>query len=142
MLEQSRHTLLPLNQNGSCKYLKELRIVLVDDSLLIQEYIKRALREIKGCNLIGTASDGDEALLMIRMLHPDVVLLDVSMPRKNGIEVLREFRMENSEVIVIMFTADTTPGLKEKCLEEGANYFVGKSEFRQLPDIFAELQKD
>jgi two-component system response regulator DctR len=114
----------------------------VDDSLLIQEYIKRALREIKGCNLIGTASDGDEALLMIRMLHPDVVLLDVSMPRKNGIEVLREFRMENSEVIVIMFTADTTPGLKEKCLEEGANYFVGKSEFRQLPDIFAELQKD
>jgi CheY-like chemotaxis protein len=76
------------------------------------------------------------------MLDPDVVLLDVSMPRKNGIEVLRELRMENSRVIVIMFTAYTTPGLREKCLEEGANYFVGKSEFRQLPDIFAELQKD
>ena len=122
--------------------MKELRVVLVDDSLLIQEYIKRALIGIKGCNLIGMASDGDEGLLMIRMLQPDVVLLDVSMPRKNGIEVLRELRMENSKVIVIMFTADTTPGLKEKCLEEGANYFVVKSEFRQLPNIFAELQKD
>jgi len=124
------------------KTLKELRIVLVDDSLLIQEYIKRALLGIKGCNLIGTASDGDEALPMIRMRHPDVVLLDVTMPRKNGIEVLKELRLENSKVIVIMFTADATPGLKEKCLEEGANYFVVKSEFRQLPNIFAELQKD
>jgi DNA-binding NarL/FixJ family response regulator len=104
--------------------------------------MKRALREIKGCNLIGTASDGDEALLMIRMLHPDVVLLDVSMPRKNGIEVIRELRMENSKVIVIMFTADSTPTLKEKCLQEGANYFVGKSEFRALAGIFEELKKD
>ena len=122
--------------------MKELRIVLVDDSLLIQEYIKRVLIGIKGCNLIGTASDGDEALLMIRMRNPDVVLLDVTMPRKNGIEVLRELRLENSKVIVIMFTADATPRLKEKCLEEGANYFVVKSEFRQLPNIFAELQQD
>jgi two-component system response regulator DctR len=58
--------------------LKELRVVLVDDSLLIQEYMKRAVIGIRGCNLIGMASDGDEGLLMIRMLQPDVVLLDVS----------------------------------------------------------------
>ena len=122
--------------------LKELRVVLVDDSLLVQEYMKRALLRIRCCNLIGTASDGDEALLMIRMLHPDVVLLDVSMPRKNGLEVLKELRTENSKVILIMFTADSTPGIKEKCLQEGANYFVGKTEFRQLVDIFAELQAD
>lgn len=122
--------------------MKELRIVLVDDSLLIQEFIKRALIGIKGCNLIGTASDGDEALLMIRMLHPDVVLLDISMPRKNGIEVLRELRMANSRVIVIMFTADSSPRLREKCLEEGANYFVVKSDFRPLADLFAKLQQD
>jgi DNA-binding NarL/FixJ family response regulator len=122
--------------------LKELRIVLVDDSLLVQEYIKRALLRIKGCNLVGIASDGDEALLMIRMLHPRVVLLDVAMPRKNGIEVLRELRKENSKVIVIMFTADSTPGLKENCLKEGANYFVNKTEYHQLIDILVELQRD
>jgi DNA-binding NarL/FixJ family response regulator len=121
-------------------FLKELRVVLVDDSLLIQEYIKRALQRIRGCNLVGTASDGNEALLMIRMLRPDVVLLDVSMPRKNGVEVLGELRSTNSAVIVIMFTADATPGLKEKCLREGANYFLDKTDFRQLIDIFVELQ--
>jgi two-component system response regulator DctR len=122
--------------------LKELRIILADDSLLIQDYMKRALTGMKGCNLIGTAGDGDEALLMIRMLHPDVVLLDVTMPRKNGIEVLKELRREKSRVIVIMFTADSTPQLKQKCFQEGANYFVEKTEYRRLVDIFAELKRD
>ena len=116
--------------------------MLVDDSLLIHEYMERALLRIKGCNLVGTASDGDEALSMIQMLHPDVVLLDVAMPRKNGVEALKEIRRENSKVIVIMFTADSSPGIKEKCLQEGANYFVVKTEFHQLVDIFEELQKE
>ncbi len=122
--------------------LTELRIVLVDDSLLIQEYMKPALRRIKGCNLVGMASDGDEGLSMIQMLDPDVVLLDVAMPRKNGVEVLKELRRENSKVVVIMFTADSSPSIREKCLQVGANYFVVKTEFSQLADILAELQKD
>ena len=122
--------------------LTELRIVLVDDSLLIHEYMKPALLRIKGCNLVGTASDGDEGLTMIQMLRPDVVLLDVAMPQKNGVEVLRELRRENSKVIVIMFTADSSPAIKEKCLQVGADYFVVKTEFHELVDILATLQKD
>ena len=116
--------------------------MLVDDSLIVQEYMNSALRGMNGCSLIGTANDGNEGLAMIRVLHPDVVLLDVSMPHKNGIEALRELRVENSKVIVIMFTADSSPSLRERCLQEGANYFVCKTEFRQLRDIFDELQKD
>jgi two-component system response regulator YesN len=129
------------HQKKESEGLRELRVVLADDSLLVQEYIKRALPRIRGCNLVGIASDGEEALLMIQMLHPDVVLLDVSMPFKNGIEVLHELRKQNSKVKVIMFTADSTPCLKEKCLAAGANYFVSKTEFRQLVDILAELQR-
>lgn len=122
--------------------MKELRVVVVDDSVLIREYLKRALTRIRGCNLVGMASDGDEGLIMIRMLHPKVVLLDVSMPLKNGLDVLKELRQENSKVIVIMFTADVTPGLKEKCMQAGANYFVSKTEFKQLVEIFVEIQSN
>lgn len=122
--------------------MRELRVVVVDDSVLIREYLKRALSRIRGCNLVGMACDGDEGLVMIRMLHPKVVLLDVSMPLKSGIEVLKELRQENTKVIVIMFTADCTPGLKEKCLQAGANYFVSKTEFKQLVDIFVEIQSN
>lgn len=121
--------------------LKELRVVLVDDSPLMQEYLTRALLTMKGCKVVGVAGEGNEGLSMIRMLHPDVVLLDVSMPVKDGLEALRELRQENSEVVVIMFTADSTPGLKQECLTAGANYFVSKTEFRQLANIFAELQR-
>lgn len=120
--------------------MKELRVVLADDSVLIQDYMKRFLPSIKGCHLVGVAGDGHEALIMIQMLHPHVVLLDVSMPRRNGIEVLREVRKRGSEVAVIIFTADPNPGLKEACLAAGANYFVCKTEFRELVDIFVELQ--
>ena len=119
-----------------------MRVVVVDDSVLIREYLKRALTRIRGCNLVGMASDGDEGLIMIRMLHPKVVLLDVSMPLKNGLEVLKELRQENTKVIVIMFTADPTPHLKEKCLAAGANYFVSKTEFKQLVEIFVEIQSN
>ena len=121
--------------------MKELRVVVVDDSPLIQEYIKRALRSIKGCEVVGAAGDGEEALLKIRTLNPNVVLLDVSMPVKNGIQVLRELREENSEVVIIMFTADSTPRLEQACLAAGANYFVSKSEFRHLSEILDELQR-
>ena len=132
---------LSFNTDEGVQALKELRIVLVDDSPLIQEYIKRALLNIKGCQVVGVAGDGAEGLLKIRMLHPHVVLLDVSMPVKNGLEVLRELRVENSEVVIIMFTADPTPRLEQACLTAGANYFVSKSEFRHLAAIFAELQR-
>jgi DNA-binding NarL/FixJ family response regulator len=109
---------------------------------LSESNLKRALFRVPGCHLIGMATDGIEALSMIRLLRPDVVLLDLSMPFKSGIEVLGELRHENSDVIIIMFTADSTPGLKEKCLRDGANYFVCKTEFQQLTDIFVELQRD
>lgn len=89
---------------------------------------------------MGMASDGDEGLIMIRMLHPKVVILDVSMPLKSGVEVLKELRKENTKVIVIMFTADSTPGLEQLCLAAGANYFVSKTEFKQLVEIFTDIQ--
>ena len=120
--------------------MKELRVVLVDDSPVIQEFLQRALLGIKGCEVVGVAGDGDEALLKIRALHPHVVLLDMSMPVKNGLEVLRELRKENSDVVIIMFTADSTPRLQQACLAAGANYFVSKCEFSRLTEIFAELQ--
>jgi len=121
--------------------LKELRVVAADDSLLIRDFLKRALSSIKSCNLVGLAAEGEEALSLIRLLRPDVIVLDVSMPLKNGIQVLREVRQEDFDVIIIMFTGDTTPELKRLCLEAGANYFVNKGEFRMLSAILTQLQQ-
>ena len=69
--------------------------------------------KIEGCNVIGMAADGNEALTVIRDLRPDIVTLDISMPHRDGIAVLREIRKEDSEMVIIMFTADPSVVLEE-----------------------------
>ena len=112
-----------------------------DDSLLIRDYLERALSKMKGCRLVGLATDGEEALSISRLLRPDVAILDISMPRKSGIEVLRELRKENYQFTIIMFTADASPELEQLCLQEGANYFLSKTDYRVLIDILLVLQE-
>src|SRR5262245_36579245 len=85
------------------------------------------------------AADGIEAVQVIHELHPHVVVLDITMPHRNGIEVLREIRKEDSDMVIIMFTADPSVVLEEICLKEGANYYLGKSEIVDLVAICKEL---
>jgi two-component system response regulator DctR len=119
--------------------LKDLRIVLVDDSPIIRDYLNTTLVRIEGCTVVGMAADGIEAVKIIRELRPDVVVLDITMPHRNGIEVLREIRKEDSQMVIIMFTADPSIVLEEICLREGANHYLSKSEVLELLAICKEL---
>ena len=115
--------------------MKDLRIVVVDDSPIIRDYLEITFTRIEGCNVVGTAADGIEAVKIIRELRPHVVVLDITMPHRNGIEVLREIRKEDSNMVIIMFTADPSVVLEEICLKEGANYYLNKSEVLDLMAI-------
>jgi two-component system response regulator DctR len=119
--------------------LKDLRIVLVDDSPIIRDYLQTTLTRIKGCTVAGMAADGIEAVKVIRELRPHVVVLDIAMPHRNGIDVLREIRQEDSSMVIIMFTADPSVMLEDICLKEGANYYLSKSEVVDLMAICTEL---
>jgi DNA-binding NarL/FixJ family response regulator len=119
--------------------LKDLRIVVVDDSELIRDYLSLTLAKIEGCNIVGTAEDGNAGLTIIQSLRPNVVILDISMPHRDGIEVLREIRKEDSDIIIIMFTADPSVILANVCLDAGANYYVSKSQVSKLIDICEDL---
>jgi len=119
--------------------LKELTIVVVDDSPLVRDYLDHTLAKIEGCKIVGMAADGNEALAMIPRLRPQVVVLDISMPHRNGIEVLREIRKEDADMVIIMFTADPSIALQELCLTEGANYYLCKTEMFELVEICQEL---
>lgn len=119
--------------------MKELSIVLVDDSPLICDYLNTTLNKIDGCTVVGMASDGIEAVKVIRNLRPHVVVLDITMPHRNGIDVLREIRKEDPNMVIIMFTADPSVVLEEICLKEGANHYLSKSEVLELVAICKEL---
>ena len=119
--------------------MNDLKIVLVDDSPLIRDCLNSTLTRIQGCAVVGMAADGIEGVEVIRELRPHVVVLDITMPHRNGIDVLREIRKEDPEMVIIMFTADPSVVLEDICLKEGANYYLSKSELIDLVGICKEL---
>ncbi len=115
--------------------MKELKVVIADDSESIRALLQHSLSRVEGLKIVGVAQNGAEATRMINDLTPDLVVLDISMPRKNGIEVLKEVRRDNSSSTIVMFTGDPSKDLQEVCLAQGANHYLNKFEFSALVNI-------
>ena len=115
--------------------LKELKIVIAEDSKLIANLVSRALSRIAGFRIVGLAEDGGGALELVRAYKPHVLVLDISMPVKDGFKVLEEVRAEDSAIVIIMFTAYESPFARKACLDLGANYFLNKSQISELIEI-------
>lgn len=118
----------------------KLTVFLADDSTLIRERLQTLLAEITGVAVIGEADDGLIAVNSVRELKPDVVVLDISMPGKNGLDVLRELKKFKPTPCVIILTSHPNPQYREKCLGLGADHFLDKStDFDRLPGIIKQL---
>jgi two-component system chemotaxis response regulator CheB len=106
---------------------KTVRVLVVDDSAYMRFAISKALSESPGLEVIGAAPDGQEALRLIPQLRPDVVTLDVEMPRLDGLSALREI-MARHPLPVVMLSSLTVEGAREtvQALTLGAVDFVGK----------------
>ena len=81
-----------------------IRLVLADDQTLVRHGIRALLALADGIEIVAEASDGDEALAAIRRARPDVVLLDVRMPRKTGVDVLRDLQAAGDLPPTILLT--------------------------------------
>ena len=115
-----------------------MKVVIAEDSVLISDLLAEVLSRIEGLEVAGIAANGVDAISMVQNLRPDIVVLDISMPVKDGIEVLKEIRPINPTTEIIMFTADSSDVMREFCLELGANYYVKKTNLRDLLDILHE----
>ncbi len=105
----------------------KMRILIADDSSLFRERMKDLLKSLNNIEIIGEASDGNEAIQFIENNSPDVVLLDIRMPELNGIEVLRNTRNKGNNVVICMLTNFPYKQYKERCMAEGADYFFDKN---------------
>lgn len=81
-----------------------IRVVIVDDHQVVLEGFISRLKQEPQIEVVGSASNGFEALEVVKMLQPDVVLMDVSMPVMNGIDATRQIKHECPEVKVLMLT--------------------------------------
>ena len=102
-------------------------IFIVDDSFDIRAGIRRQL-EVSGFEVCGEAGDGIDALDKLSRLRPDLIILDMSMPRMNGIEAARELKHICPNVPVILYTAFADVFRRKQALPEGVSAVVAKGE--------------
>jgi DNA-binding NarL/FixJ family response regulator len=104
-----------------------IRILLVDDHPIVRQGLKTLLEGHSGWEVIGEASDGAEAVEKAKDLTPDVMVLDVTMPRMNGLEACRVLRQECPSLEILFVTQHDSPQMMREALEAGARGYVVKS---------------
>ena len=111
-----------------------IRILLADDHPIFRDGLRRLLEAEPDLKVIGEACDGAEAVKMARQLKPDILLLDLAMPRMPGLEALREMSAgpANSSVRVILLTAAAEKKQIVEALQLGARGVVLKDSATQL----------
>ena len=117
-----------------------MKVLIAEDSVFVVDRLRGIVGALEQVEIVGPARDGDEALHLFRSGSPDVVLLDLQMPKRHGLEVLTKMRTENGVCIIIVLTNHNLPEFRTACLQTGADFFLGKStEFDRLPEILNEL---
>lgn len=115
-----------------------VRILLVDDHPIVRQGLKTLLEGRAGWEVIGEASDGTEALEKAKELNPDVMVLDVTMPRMNGLEACRVLRKRVPQLEILFVTQHDSPQMMREALEAGARGYVVKSNAAR--DLFAAVE--
>jgi DNA-binding NarL/FixJ family response regulator len=110
-----------------------IRVVLVDDQNLIRQGIRSLLELAGGISVIAEASDGDEGIAVIRRERPDVVLLDLRMPKKDGVEVLKALQADGAlPPTIILTTFDDDVALLEAVKGGAKGYLLKDVSLEQL----------
>jgi DNA-binding NarL/FixJ family response regulator len=103
-----------------------LRVIIADDHAVVRQGIRTVLEEVEGLQVVAEAGDGDEALALAEEHQPDVVVLDVTMPGKTGLEVARELRERGSGVAVLILSMHDEPEYVLEAVRSGADGYVLK----------------
>lgn len=113
-------------------------VLVVDDSPFIRRAVERMLEPLEGVEVVGTATDGGEAIEMAQRLRPDLIILDIVMPEVDGLEAIRRI-MATAPTPILVLSSEAEPGADTtlRALELGAVDFISKSEAGSRMDIYA-----
>jgi DNA-binding NarL/FixJ family response regulator len=120
---------------------KPLRVVLVDDSAAVMEALKALISEIEGVEIIHSAEDAEGVEDAVRQLKPDVVVLDIRLPKGSGLDILKGIRAEKQMApLIIVFSSEADATYRRLCVKLGADFFFDKSsQFDRMAEVLRSL---
>lgn len=108
--------------------MKKWKILIADDHTMMRDGIRSLIQRNENWEVVGEASNGVDALKLFNRLAPDLTILDISMPEKNGMEVAKTILEHNPEALVLILSMFDDGEYVSKCIELGAKGYVVKSE--------------
>ncbi|MBI4457249.1 MAG: response regulator transcription factor [Acidobacteria bacterium] len=119
-----------------------IKILVADDHAVVREGLKQIVSETKDLVVAGEASNGQEVLDRVRSSHWDVVLLDIAMPGRGGLDVLRELRSERPKLPILVLTMHPEDQYAVRVLKAGAaGYLTKESAPQQLVEAIRKVVK-
>lgn len=118
---------------------RRIRTLVVDDSPMAIGAVRALLGSWREIELVGFCSDGEEGVSQAENLQPDLILMDLQMPKLDGLSATRLIRGRLPAVRVIVITVNHGQEVRQQCLNSGADGFVVKDRLYQ--ELFAEIQR-
>ncbi len=121
---------------------KKISVVLIEDDPMVQEVNKAFIEKVSGFEVTGSAANGVEGVKKIQELQPDLVILDIFMPKQDGLETLYQIRKNKEKVDVIIISAAKDRDTIQKMLQQGAmDYIIKPFKFDRIKQAL-ERYKD
>jgi DNA-binding NarL/FixJ family response regulator len=118
--------------------INKTKVLIVDDHMIVVEGVKKLLSEQPDFEVVGTASDGLEAVRQTKALKPDIVIMDIAMPNVDGIQATQEIKKWNDQICVVIFTMYTDTAHAVNLFRQGVSAYVLKGE--PISDLLLALR--
>lgn len=106
--------------------MEKIKVILVDDHQVVRDGLKISMLDVEQIDVVGEASSGERLLTLLETQEVDVVILDISLPEKSGIEIAEILKNKYPDIKVIIFTAHTTEEFIFESIRSGAKGFLTK----------------
>lgn len=106
---------------------RKVRLLITDDEEHVRKLLRVVCNSISGVEVVDEASDGEQLIEKFKTLMPDVVLLDINMPKITGVEALKQIKAIDPDTVVIMLTGMSSIDVVRECVDAGARSYILKN---------------